>query len=170
MSATMVSRLNAFGIAVLVGICILQWARDRGLQNELRGVRKVAEERLEALEEKDRIIQGQVDDLDSFREKTLVLRGRLDRAEAELAESARRAGADSESLSTRLEEWRSAVSERDAALAEYATRIEELVTELNERTDAYNELAETSNEYVERLETRNRAYNELVEKYNRLVQ
>lgn len=168
----MVSKLNSLGIAVLVAICILQWAKDRGLQADLRAMEKLAEERLAALDEKDRIIQGQLDDLDSFREKTLALRESLDQAEAELAEATRRLGGsdvDPESLSTRLEEWRSAVSEREVALAEYAARIEELVLELNERTDAYNELAATSNDYVERLETRNREYNELVEKYNRLV-
>lgn len=146
--------INGVGVIALAVLCVAQWADSRRIRTELDGALSDRDAIAGELATARQSVEDQASDIDRFRETINDLRARLEKAEA--------GAASGEGMDQALDEWKRAVEERDARLAEYEQTLNQLAADMEERTKAYNGLADQYNELVEELDERTRAYNDAI--------
>ena len=153
--------LNLFGVAVLAVICVLQWKRDRALNQDLNRSERTRLEQQSKLAEQETNLRGLTDDLTLFKEQ-------LSRTQSEGVEAGRklreleRGNQLLTSARNQLQEsvtnWASAVAARDKLIAEanenistLNNRASALTDQLNASIQKFNELATNYNTVVKDL-------------------
>lgn len=144
---------NLFGVAVLAGLCLVQWQANRRLQLEARELRQKAADRSSELTAKKGTLAQQSDALLALREELARCRTNLDQAlrqqqtlEAELQAAA---GIRDE-LKASVTNWTAAVAQREDQLLQMGERQRQLVEARDEAIAKHNELAGKYRELVGR--------------------
>lgn len=164
--------LNLFGVLVLGGFCVVQWRVNRDLNLETNRLERVRIEQVAQLEERDRLIQDYLADLDQFREQLTRVTDRLKRTEGDLAAARLELAQltqERDQLRISVTNWANAVAARDAQIEEAAGQLAQLGADRNDAVTKFNELAEKHNAVVQELNDRTRQFNELVDRYQKLA-
>jgi methyl-accepting chemotaxis protein len=164
--------LNLFGVLVLGGFCVVQWRVNRDLNLEITRLERVRIEQLTQLEERDRVIQDYLADLDQFREQLSRVTNRLKETEGDLAATRLELAQltqERDQLRISVSNWADAVAARDEQLEEAAGQLARFGADRNDAVTRFNELAEKHNEVIHELNDRTRQFNELVERYQKLA-
>ena len=164
--------LNLFGVLVLGGFCVVQWRVNRDLNLETNRLERVRIEQVAQLEERDRLIQDYIADLDQFREQLTRVTDRLKETEGNLAATRLELAQltqERDQLRISVTNWANAVAARDAQIEEAAGQLAQLGADRNDAVTKFNELAEKHNAVVQELNDRTRQFNELVDRYQKLA-
>ncbi len=164
--------VNLAGVALLTGLCALQWMQQRRLELDrarLEGLRTKQEVQLEELTRQGVTRQA---DLEFFRLGVAEASLRSRTQELQIGTLERDMDllrAERDGSKSSLSNWVSAVQERDARLKQAATQLHRVVGERDALATRLNELAVRQNGLVEEMNTRTREYHELATKYAELA-
>lgn len=167
------SFINLAGLLAVGVLCAAQWQGNRQLNQEIQRLEALRIDQASKLDERDKTISGQAQDLKLLGERLTELTDELKTAEGELrlerAQSSDRAR-QIEELKENVSMWADAVAVRDERIESDREQIVEMAARTNDTVAKYNELAERYSENVALLNERTEAYNELVTRYNDLAE
>jgi chromosome segregation ATPase len=184
---------NLGGVCVLVVLCAVQWQLNRSLNLRAIDLEKQEARDTKALVEKDKTIEGNIADMNDFRERLSKTDGALKQAQGtisaddakitELSAQCQQLTSSIDTLKASLEEWKQAVATRDEALKKSQEQAAKLAADRNDTIIKFNDLATHYNTAQEQLkqaadqlkklaDDRNDVvakFNDLANKYNALV-
>ncbi len=170
--STPLSWINLGGVAVLAGLCVVQWSVNRRIELDRLALEKVRVEHEGRLAEQTRRLAGQTADLESFRRHVIEANAAVRTNEARFNALERELDAlrgERDHLRTSMTNWMIAVRERDEHLGRAAGELKRVVEERDAMVARVNELGGRHNKLVEELNQRTRDFNELVAKYGELA-
>lgn len=162
--------LNAVGVVILTTLAVWQWRVDRGLNLRLIDLDRTRQEQARTIDEQNVAIAGYKADLDEIRDRLTKAREGADKLSGELdtmtaardklAEDRARVVAERDRLLTdreifaeTLDSWKTAVAQRDAALAKanesiktLAKQRDDAVAQCNDVVKKYDTLIDTVNQ------------------------
>ncbi len=143
--------VNLFGVLALAALCIVQWARDRRLNLEIRHLDQVRLRQVVEIDEQANTLKGLNEDLSQL--KISLANERSLRAQAEqklgaVEDANAQLTGERDQLKAAITNWANAVALRDERMKEANTRIEQLAADLNASIRKYNELVTNHNASV----------------------
>lgn len=163
------SFINLAGLLALGVLCVAQWQDNRQLNQEINRLETIRIDQAEKLDDRDRTIGGQAEDLKILRDRLVELTESLKVTEGGLRLEEHKAAqltVERDQLKESVKEWAEAVSRRDDRIRDNQIQIQEIAENLNETVLKYNDLAARYNESVDLLNERTAAYNQLVQQSN----
>jgi chromosome segregation ATPase len=144
-------KLNLVGVIILAGLCVAQWKINRDANLDLQHAQKIQREQTTKLADQEKMIQGQVADLEVFRAQLLETKASekelenkftvVDRANHELTN-------ERDQLKTSISNWDASVKARDEQLRQASTNLQKLVQSRDDAIEKYNDLAKRHNQLV----------------------
>lgn len=142
MSPRLLPLLNLAGCLALIGVIVVQWRREQGLEDRLGGARAEVAQRERQLAEETRRAAALAHDVELLKESVASQQRALedvharaaerDAAAATLAGEHERLRAEVAAAAARVAEWEQAVAARDRRIAELEAALEAARARLDE--------------------------------------
>lgn len=145
MSATKITVLNAIGCLLLAAVIVVQWNRERGLNQDLDAMMLdlgAAQEEVAELVNEKAQLQA---DIESLKESLALSKKAVDQREDLLDSSVERhqkTVAELKAMQNQVDEWRAAIDQRDAQLKKMNAEMVLLRDKLDEAVKKLNEFAD----------------------------
>ncbi len=133
--------LNFCGVLLLGALSAWQWTENRRLNLECLGLKRTCQTQEEKIAEQQQTLEGQAADLRQLQEKTRLLAEERDAAQTE----SERLTQENSHLTVSVEQWKEAVTARDAQIEKALSQLTGLTVARDEITRKFNELAEKYN-------------------------
>ena len=132
---------NFVGVAVLCALSAIQWHINSRLEASVRQLDQLRVEQTASIAQQGKTIAQNDADLDDLRQRLSMSESDLKTA----VDERNRFAAEDNVLKSALDQWMSAVKQRDAALKQYGDLIQKLAADRNDAIGKFNDLASKYN-------------------------
>jgi chromosome segregation ATPase len=136
--------LNFLGILALAGLCAVQWSINRRLNLATGALERTRIAQDQRISEQAKTITDQAADLDEFRTRVHLSEDAL----ADAGKKLRSLQGERDQLAASLQQWKSAVAQRDAVIKQAAAEIQKALDDRNDAVKKFNDLATKYNALV----------------------
>jgi chromosome segregation ATPase len=128
--------INLLGVLLLTGLCVWQWVINRNLELGRIDLETAVRTKTDSLSKAQRTIEENRSDLDDFRRRVEMSEVQL----KDLSVQVRSLTTQRAALMESLDQWKSAVAQRDAVLKTAQEQIHQATTQRDEAIEMYNDL------------------------------